>query len=437
MRQYNKIIASHIKGEDYAFFQRGMIQGLEKENETKISTLQSLLSQFPNSNYADDAGFEIGYTYFVIGNLDRAKGDLTGLIAKYLRSSYVPKALTTIGLVERNENNDDDALITFKRVVSEYPTTDEAKAALENIKNIYLERTDAEGFLTYANSTNIANLSIAEQDNFTFQVANNRFVKGDYQGAFDGINAYFDKFPKPINEKHARFIRAESLVKLQRPNEAVLDYNMILSDWTSPYTESALISISKLYLDQKKYNEAIVFLKKLETTSEYKAHYGFAVTNLIQAYNEIQMPDDVLKYADIINNYEKSSEEEKLRTSLYRGKAYLMKRDTATAIKEFTELSGKGQTVSVAEAKYNLALLQNLTRNYQASQKSANDLITNMSSHDYWVAKAFILLADNYVALKDEFQAKATLQSIIDHYEGNDDIMPTAKEKLKKLNTKK
>jgi hypothetical protein len=42
------------------------------------------------------------------------------------------------------------------------------------------------------------------------------------------------------------------------------------------------------------------------------------------------------------------------------------------------------------------------------------------------------LLADNYVGLKDNFQAKATLQSIIDNYKADDDILPTAKQKLEK-----
>ena len=46
-----------------------------------------------------------------------------------------------------------------------------------------------------------------------------------------------------------------------------------------------------------------------------------------------------------------------------------------------------------------------------------------LPNYDYWVAKTYILLADNYVALKDNFQAKATLKSIIDNYKGDDDIL--------------
>jgi hypothetical protein len=40
------------------------------------------------------------------------------------------------------------------------------------------------------------------------------------------------------------------------------------------------------------------------------------------------------------------------------------------------------------------------------------------------------------LALKDEFQAKSTLQSLLDNYTGNDEIIPAAKEKLEALNKK-
>ena len=436
MQQYNKIIAWNTSGEDYALFQRGMIQGLQGQNDAKIATHMELLQKYPNSNYADDAGFEIAYTYFVKGEFEKSKTDLTALVEKYPRSSYVPRALVTIGLVHYNQDNSTEALTSFQRVINEYPTTDEAHQAMESIKNIYLDKGDADGFITYANSTTIGNLSTAEQDNFTFQAANNVFLRGDYQGSFDAINAYFDKFQRPIHEKHARFIRAESLVKLGRPDEAIPDYTFILNDWTSDYTERALISISNIYLKQKKYNEAIVYLKKLELTSEYKTHYSFAVNNLMEAYSSMNMPDETLLYAGHVKNFEKSSQEEKLRAGLFTGKAHLMKGDTTAAIKEFTEVSSKAQTVSAAEAKYTLAYLQYLKGDYKTSQKTAYEVINKMPSHDYWVAKSFILLADNFIAVKDEFQAKSTLQSIIENYEGDDDILPAAKEKLEKLNKK-
>lgn len=437
MANYNKIIARKTSSEDYALFQRGMIQGLQNQYDAKIGTMQSLLQQFPNSNYADDAGFETAYTYFNKGDFEKSQSDLVMLIAKYTRSSYVPKALVTIGLVQYNQDKDEDALQTFKQVIRDYPSADEAKQALESIKNIYVDKGDANGFMAYAATTPLGNYSNAEQDNIIFQAANNLYLKGDFAGAFQAINAYFDKFQKPIHEKEAKFIRAESLVKLKRPDEAIPDYEFILNDWTSDYTERSLLSISQLFLNQKKYNEAVVYLKRLETTTDYKAHYTYAINNLLKAYDALNMPDDMLKYSKLIKDSEKSSEEEKNSSDLFAGKAYLIKGDTTTAVKSFTEVIKKTKTIAAAEAKYNLALIQHNKGDYKTSQKTCFDLINNMPSYDYWVAKSFILLADNYVALKDNLQAKSTLLSIIDNYNGKDDIIPIAKEKLETINQKK
>ncbi|TDG36307.1 tetratricopeptide repeat protein [Pedobacter changchengzhani] len=438
LANYNTIIKRKTTSEDYALFQKGMIQGLQKDYDTKIATMQSLLKQFPNSNYADDAGFETAYTYFNKGDFDKSKSDLVDLVAKYPRSSYVPKALVTIGLVQYNQDQDDSALESFKKVIRDYPSADEAKQALESIKNIYIDKGDADGFITYAGTTPLGNYTNAEQDNIVFSAANNLYLKGDANAAFLAINAYFDKFPKPIHEKEGKFIRAESLVKLKRPDEAIADYEFILNDWTSDYTERSLLSISQLFLNQKKYNEAVVYLKRLETTTDYKSNYSYAINNLLKAYTALNMPDDMLKYAQLTKESEKASEEEKNSSGLFAGKAYLLKGDTTTAIKEFRYVVSVTKTIAAAEAKYNLALLEYTKGDYKTSQKTCFDLINNMPSYDYWVAKSFILLSDNYVALKDNLQAKSTLLSIIDNY-GNktDDIIATAKQKLEKLNQKK
>ncbi|MGI4022308.1 MAG: tetratricopeptide repeat protein [Janthinobacterium lividum] len=431
---YNRILSQHAQGEDYALFQRGMIQGLQNQLDTKISTLNGLLQKFPESDYADDASFEMAYSYFLKNNGDQARTDLTAMIRKYPQSSYVPRALVTIGLIDYNANQDEPALEAFKRVIKDYPASDEAKQSLKQIEKIYTDNGDAKTFIDYAATTPIGNYSSAQQDNLMFTAANNLYLRGDFAGTVNAMNAYFDKFPKPINDKQARFIRAESNVKLNHPEEATTDYNYILNDWTSIYTEKSLISMSNIYLKQKKYNEAVVFLKHLETNSEYKADYSFAINNLLLSYAEMQMPDESLKYAALVRSNEKSSEEDKYKSGLYAGKAYLLKSDTANATKEFNYVVSNTKTVAAAEAKYNVANLEYLRGNYKASIKTCLEFGKTLSAYDYWYTKSFILLADNYVALKDIFQAKSTLQSVIENYKGNDDILPTAKAKLDQLN---
>ncbi|HWD87827.1 MAG TPA: tetratricopeptide repeat protein [Mucilaginibacter sp.] len=431
---YDRIIAQHSKGEDYAMFQRGMIQGLQGNPDTKISTLNDVLSQFPNSDYADDASFEIAYTYFLKNDFATAKADLLDMIQKYPHSSYIPRTLVTMGLIDYNAGNDDLAIVSFKKVVADYPSTDEAKQAMKQMQKIYTDKGDAQTFISYAATTPIGNYTAAQQEDIMFNAANSLYLRGDAAGTIQAVNAYFDKFPtKPIYEKQARFIRAESLVALGKPNDAVADYNVILNDWTSAYTEKSLISMARLYIAQKRYNDAVVYLKKLETTSEYKEDYAFAINNLLMCYSHMNAPDDVLKYVNLVRNYEKSSQLDKFKTGLFAGKAYLLKSDTASAVKEFQYTVDNTKTIEAAEAKYNIANIEYLKHNYKTSQKTCFDLVKELPNYDYWVAKTFIQLADDYVAMKDDFQAKATLQSVLDNYKGNDDILPAAQQKLDQL----
>ncbi|GAC1306502.1 MAG: tetratricopeptide repeat protein [Mucilaginibacter sp.] len=434
LEYYNRIIERRSQGEDYALFQRGMIQGLQGSPEAKINTLTQVLSKFPKSDYADDASFEIAYTYFLQGDGEKAKTGLQDMIQQYAHSSYIPRALVTIGLIDYNAGREDQAVEAFKKVIQDYSSSDEAKLALKQIEKIYTDKGDAQTFITYAATTPIGNYTAADQENIMYTAANNLYLKGNWQGTVGAVSAYFDKFPnKPIYDKQARFIRAQSLVALNRPDEAITDYNVILNDWTSAYSEQSLISMARLYIAQKKYNEAVVFLKRLETNSEYKADYTFAINNLLLCYVQMGAADDALKYAKLVRGNEKTAQEDKFKTGLYAGQAYLQKGDTTSAVKEFDYTVANTKTIAAAEAKYNIARVQYLKGQYKASQKTCFDLVKNLPNYDYWVTKTFILLADDYVALNDTFQAKATLQSIIDNYKGDDDILPTAKQKLDQL----
>ncbi|KAF5297149.1 hypothetical protein FQR65_LT19746 [Abscondita terminalis] len=183
--------------------------------------------------------------------------------------------------------------------------------------------------------------------------------------------------------EYARFIRAESNAALGKNQEALHDYNIILNDWTSAYTERALVSVSQLYLKQKQYNEAVQQLKKLELTSEYKSNYAYAINNLLVSYFNIGDYKETLNYAALVKNYEKSSEEEIATAHLYAAKAYLATSKPAEATKEL-----------------NLAALKKM----------------------------------HITGKGDAFQAKSTLESIIDNYENKEDgILKTAKEEITKI----
>lgn len=114
---------------------------------------------------------------------------------------------------------------------------------------------------------------------------------------------------------------------------------------------------------------------------------------------------------------------------LIYGKVLMAKDDYNKAFSEFKTASGSSNEFG-AEAKYNIGYIHYLRGEYDNCETEVFSLIKNFGSYSYWVGKALILLADNYVAKDDLFQAKVTLQNVIDNSKAPE-LINTAMEKLK------
>ena len=82
-----------------------------------------------------------------------------------------------------------------------------------------------------------------------------------------------------------------------------------------------------------------------------------------------------------------------------------------------------------------VAKILNEQHNYTASMDTCFKLKDRYSSYEDWVARTFVLIADNYYAQGNAFQAKATLESIIQNYDGDKSIIDDARTKLEKIRT--
>ena len=90
-------------------------------------------------------------------------------------------------------------------------------------------------------------------------------------------------------------------------------------------------------------------------------------------------------------------------------------------------------SVKAVEAKYMVAKILFEQQKYKASLDTCFKLKNRYSSYEYLIAKTFILIADNYYAQGNTFQAKATLESIVENYEGDKAVLDEAKTKLENI----
>ncbi len=107
-----------------------------KQNDKKISTLKKIIETSPNSAYNDDAHFEIASTYLILNDNRNALSWFNQLISKFPNSSYLLKSIQKKGLIHYNSNEYQKALTALKKVVEDYPGTDESKESLLTIRNI-------------------------------------------------------------------------------------------------------------------------------------------------------------------------------------------------------------------------------------------------------------------------------------------------------------
>jgi TolA-binding protein len=342
----------------------------------------------------------------------------------------VAKARLRLGLIYYNEEKDESALSSYKAIITEYPGTEEAKEALLAIKNIYVDAGTGEEYLTYLKSLPFASVSANAQDSISYQSANTRYLKADYDNAIAGFNSYLTKFPEGIFSTEAHANRAECYLKVVKDDAALIDFNFIIEKNKTTYLERALLLAARINFRNKEYTKAAAQFKQLEEVAEYKENYAEAIGTAMRAYMNLNDTIATAAYANKIIAYEKSASDDINLAHLYLGKLYYKQNNRKAAATEFEIVTKNTKTAVGAEAKYYLAQILFDEAQYLPAQQACFDLSNQVPSYEYWVAKGFILLADTYHKLGNDFQAKSTLQSIIDEYEGTDDIVTEAKSKL-------
>jgi TolA-binding protein len=106
--------------------------------------------------------------------------------------------------------------------------------------------------------------------------------------------------------------------------------------------------------------------------------------------------------------------------------------DYEVAKDEFLNTLNAARDEYGAEAKYLLAQIFYTQKEYKQAYETMISLNNDFSTYDQWVGKSFLLLADNFAAQNDIFQARATLQSLIDKFP-LESVKEEARKKLKAL----
>ncbi|MCE3279446.1 MAG: hypothetical protein K0S44_1637 [Bacteroidetes bacterium] len=427
---YDQSYKMKLINADYALFQKSMANGVLKKYTEKITDLQTFISSYSKSPFIQRAKYELALTYEKNGQADIALASYKKFMDEYPSSIYMNDVLGKVGLIYFLKNDDDNALVYFEKLIKRDRKSEQATAAIENVKKIYTAKGNVQGLETYLASIG-AVIPQMELDSLSFIAGRNHYEDRDYKTAVSDFDNYIKKFPEGFYRLPATAMKADADDRLGNTDAALVGYSYVISKAKNEFTELALARGADISFKKQNYIQAQDWYKQLEQIAEDPKNLSSAKIGLMRTNYELKNYPDAIVYAEKVLALENPGKELKNEAHYNIAQSQLAQQKYDEAFAEFKALSNTAKNEMGAEAGYNVAYIYYLKNDYKKSQKAIYDFIGE-NDYDYWVSKCFILLADNFVALKDNFQAKTTLKTVIDDSK-TPELIKIAQDKLNKI----
>ena len=367
---------------DYALYQTGLVNGLQRNYNQKILDLDKLTANYPQSPYVPSALYEEGRAYQQIDKPDDAVAVFARIIRDYPNTDLARKASAETALIYYQTDKYDLAIAAYKDVIARYPGSDEARTALVDLKSIYVEKGDINTYLQYTETVQGATpIAVSERDSLTYTAVEGLFSRGQKADAKVRFKEYLDQYPNGAFAANAWYYRGLLLEEENDYDGAYESFMHSAAYESSRFAESALDHASAMAWGVGDWETAM---------DTYIRLYG------------------------------KTTNADRQRTSLLQALLETGKRADARPLLE--ELAKDTRSVYGAESDYLLSQLLFDSGDKEGAQKVIMDFIQEGTPHMYWLARSFILLSDIYKSQGKDVEARQYLLSLKSNYTEDDDI---------------
>jgi TolA-binding protein len=419
---------------DYALLQIAFCQGLQRQHTEKIASLNNLLADFPESEYRDDALYELGRANERIGKNYDAVQQYQQIVTLHPNSDYYRKALLQLGLVNYNNGDFEKALTQYKEVAENYKGTPEANSALSGIKNCYVELNNVDAYFAYVSRLGgQVNISASEQDQMIYTAAERLYMSGE-KGAAQQLEQYLKQYPTGTYALNAHFYLAELLYKEGKYTSANDHYTYVAKQAKNIFSEPALSKASEMTFAAERYNEALQMFNSLEEVANSKWNLLRANAGQMRCYMIQQNYQQAIAAALKVKKSDVATDILKREADFSDGKSNYELGNLNSAISPLRDVATDTKLEQGAEAKYLLAEIYYRDNNKPKAEQEIVDFIEKGTPYTYWLGKSFLLLANIYNDNGDQFQAKHTLKSLAENYNNNTDgIKSEAQNRLNEI----
>jgi tetratricopeptide (TPR) repeat protein len=193
-------------------------------------------------------------------------------------------------------------------------------------------------------------------------------------------------------------------------------YEAVLSQGASPFAERSAYAAARIsYFELKDYQQSKNYFSKLLELATTPENQLEALRGLVRSYYQTKDFAEANNIAKELLTKKGTSTDDKAIANLVLGKSLQVNNQCADAIKAFKEVSAINKSEWGAEARFETANCYYMLNQLPTAEKAALEVIKVTGAYDYWVAKAYILLGDIYLAEGDYFNAKATYKSVADN----------------------
>ncbi|MGN6439641.1 MAG: tetratricopeptide repeat protein [Agriterribacter sp.] len=411
---YGTVISYSWPAADYATYQTAMITGVNSGND-KINLMKGFDKKFPNSSLIPDANLEIAKTYLADERYREAIPYLNNVVSSPTAGNLKPEAQLKLGLSYYNLDNNAEALNQFKKLVSQYPNSVEANEAVDNVKAIYSAEGRTGEYVDFMKSIG-RSVTVNEEDNLTYNAAENKYIDKDYNAALTGFENYLNKFPDGAHSIDAWFLRSEIYNIRKDWKNAAGGYAEVAERGASKYAERAASQAGRIYyFELQQYDKAELYFSKLKELAAGGEPRLEAMRGLLRSQYQQKKWEEAVSNAQELLKEKNTSVDDKVLAYMATARAFQNQKKYTEAIQNFRSVVGINKASFAAEARYEIASCYFSLNDLKNADKAAFETVNKSGSYDYWITKAYILLGDIFLKEKDYFNAKATLQSVVDN----------------------
>lgn len=400
---------------DYCYFRKGVVYGIMSNIDAANRSFDIVLKNYPDSRYTDNTLYQKAQFNFENGSYRLAIDLFTLLINGYPQSNYVPYALQSRAISSTNIGRDQVAEADYKMILSKYSTHEIANNALLGLQQVFQKTGNTDAFDEYLAIFRKANPKSDQLESIDFEAAKSQYFNQQYDQAIARLDHFLLTYPNSGFAIEAKYLSADAYYRIQDIENA-LKYYYSISDEISFNRYNRIIQrIAELEYTSENFEKSIAYFTQLERIAATNKEQLAAWSGLMKSNYDLNRNTESIEYAKRILEEGQVALNAKNEALLLIGKAYLALGEKAQATDYLEQTVESAKDENGAEALYLIAELLYGNEMYQESIDKLFELNSNFSIYELWLGKSFLLIADNYLAIGEDFQAKATLQSVIDN----------------------